>query len=188
MFKQLNELKDGGWKTQQQFAGFVKALHGVPEKTKHGASRDFFLDFPDKFIGLYEKSLSDHILMRWRNNKLLLYMVGGQPKLAKQLALKVVHHKENMGAVGDDSEIVEACLHTSSQFPDVDVELDRHHNTLKDEPPTINVRECMEYVTTNVDFDIVVKDEIFVKNEDLIESLAASENTVQLFDKHSNGK
>ncbi len=189
MQKQLNELKDEGWKTKAEFEPFVKALAGVPEHTNHAANRDFFLELPDKFFKIYERSLSDHILKRWRNDKLLPYMIGGQPELAKQLACKVVHHKQNMCTMDEAGEFVNHDDLPSYEYPNIDVELDDQHNTLKDEKLTINVRECMEYVTKNANFDTVVKDMIFLnQNENLIENLAASDCTVRLFDKLADGE
>ena len=64
MPKQLNDLKDGGWKLKPQFAKYLTSLDGIPiqSQSDHSADREFFDSIPDTFIKLYGNTLNKAVL------------------------------------------------------------------------------------------------------------------------------
>ena len=59
-----------------QFAKFKSALDGVPETSAHAANKDFFRELPDKFIRIFERTLKEAVLDKWRDEK-GVDMLGG---------------------------------------------------------------------------------------------------------------
>lgn len=188
MHRQLEELKDGGWRGKPQFAKFVKALEGIPKETEHGANLEFFESLPDNFIKIYEDTLTISILDQWRDNKKVMYQLGGEPELAKAFANALVFHKENaMGAVDANGDGVDAADRPKYQFTSKIIELNDQHK-MSQGRVKVDVKECMEFVLAKASLDEVVSNKFVDKHWDLITELAAAEQTVRLFDYLDNGE
>ena len=214
MYQRLQELKGGKWKhvswkmqkksedsegipvfTTEEglfFDDFTTALESVPSEgeTKHAATKEFYEKMVDTFLSLFEKSLDKHLLTRWRNDKLIVYLLGGDPVLAKQFARTLVHHKHRLddGGIAVDEETGETINTEVQQFPrypNVPHQLGMHHTVSKKcGPVTINVKETMEFLCSKADFEKILSDDRFVKKYwDSIEKLAEAEGTVRLFDR-----
>jgi len=59
MHKQLEELKNGGWKNKKPFEKYVKALEGIPQTSANEDNKAFFEDMSNKFLSIYENTLND---------------------------------------------------------------------------------------------------------------------------------
>ena len=104
MKKQLDELINGGWKEKDEFTKFKEALENIPKESKHDAKREYFGRMVKKFFDLYEKNLKKHLFDRWRNNKLISYILGSEPVLAKEFANALCHYEEQYNAMAVDEE------------------------------------------------------------------------------------
>jgi len=124
-------------------------------------------------------------------------MFGGEPELARQLAGAAFHSEEVAGMEDDAGESVRAEDRPQYSFPDTELTLGKIHNrTTKEqgeegEPVTVNIKECMEFVTAGVDWTKVRQDKLFRKHRELIRSLVSAEDMdapVDLWQRHSDGE
>ena len=72
----------------------------------------------------------------------------------------------------------------------VDHKMARHHNISRDDV-SLNVRDCMQYLTANADMNAILNDAFIVDQWELIEKLAqlGDDGTpVALFAKKEDGK
>ena len=181
-------------KTGLFFQPFIDALDTVPSKSEseHMATKETFHRIAGNFFDVFELSLKQHILDRWRNNKLIVYLLGGDPVLARQFARTLVHHKRRLeeGAIAVDEqtgEEVNADVQQFPPYPNVQHQLGDHHTISEmGGPVRINVKQTMEYLCKNADFKNILENDRFVKRYwTLIEKLADPDNgvTVRLFDR-----
>ena len=77
-------MKDGGWKTKPEFSKYSEALKGIPKESKLCADQEFFEKLPIKSMEDYERNLEKHMFNQWRSDKLLPYVIGGNPPLARE--------------------------------------------------------------------------------------------------------
>ena len=74
IFKELSELKNGGWKRKQEFAQYLEAPKGIPETSDTScATIEFFDKLPIKFFEDNEHNIGKHVLECWRFNELIPY-------------------------------------------------------------------------------------------------------------------
>ena len=172
MHKQLNDLKDGGWKSKPHFAKCPTSLDGISIQSDHSADREFFYSLPDTFIKLYEKTLNKAVLSHWRNDKLIVYKLGGQPELAQELVCKIDHHRENiMVGIDEQGKALNNVNRSQYQFTNTaTIELDEIHKVTQG-PVKVNVKECMENVTEIAGFKKVAMNDLVEAPWDLIASL-----------------
>lgn len=191
MRKQLDELKNGGWKEKDEFTKFKEALANIPKESKHDAKRAYFGRMVEKFFGIYEENLEKHLFDRWRNNKLISYMLGSEPVLAKEFANALCHYEEqyNAMAVDEEGNATNNVIEPYANFPDEMMILEEHHTIRKGKDVVINVKEAMEWLLKICDFSKILQEDRFVKNHmKEIRELAAAEGTVRLFDLKDNGE
>jgi hypothetical protein len=132
MQKQINALKDDGWKSNPLFSGFIKAVEGVSEMVGvEKSGREFYHRLPGLYIERFEQTLHEHT-MKCRTNETLPIVIAGHPTIAKWF-LKWVF---------DDATIP----------TDLNVEL--QHHQLNDETPTVNVYDCLNWLTHGFTLDI----------------------------------
>jgi hypothetical protein len=131
MQKQIDSLKDDGWKSNPLFSGFIKAVEGVSEMGGvEKSGREFFNRLPGLYIERFEQTLHEHT-MKWRTNETLPVVIAGHPTIAKWF-LKWVF---------DDATIP----------TDLNVELYNHQ--LKDKTPSVNVYDCLNWLTHGFTLD-----------------------------------
>jgi hypothetical protein len=208
MYHRLQQLKNGGWKTVSWeekeystnavgdiveittrglfFGKFIESLRKVPTNSEHAATQQFFEKMVTKFLSIFESNLNKHISQRWRNDKLIVYLLAGDPELAKQMARTLAHWDGDAGAVHIDAE--GQPINNDEQFTDYPnkvIELGPHHTISgRCGPVRINVRDAMIWLTELADFrNILLTDRFVKKYKDLILELALSETTVRLFDR-----
>ena len=93
-----------------------------------------------------------------------------------------------MGAIDEEGKALNNANQPQYQFMNTDtIKLDEIHKLIQG-PVKVNVKECMEYIMKVADFDKVANDGLVDEHLDLIERLAASEDTVRLLDKTDDGK
>jgi hypothetical protein len=191
MRKQLDELKDGGWKERDEFKPYIEALEGIPEKSSNNneADREFFVNMSNKFISMYELSLNDHLLERWRSEKLVWYALGGDENVAKEMAKWLVDYKNNGGGVEMNAAGEEVnTTSTYDGFTPGEIDLCKQHNTPTSEVVKVKLDKCMEYLTMGQDRELIINEGFIGKHWDDIVALAMAPNTVRLFDYEHEGK
>ena len=186
MRKQLDELKDGGWKEMKEFEPYIEALKGIPERSSddNDADQAFFENMSKKFISIYEVSLDEHLLKRWQSEKLVWYALGGDENVAKEMAKWLVD--------GKGVETNQAGEEFNTEFTPGEIDLCKQHNMTKG-AVKVDLDKCMEYLTKNKDRELIINEEFIGKHWEDIEKLAMAPNTVRLFDyvdgskSHQNG-
>ena len=103
-----------------------------------------------------------------RSAEILVYLVGGNPKLAKMLLQWI------MCADDGDAPVAEYV------FDDEDVIL--QHQGHDDEPVLVNTRECMKYLTALADPNDLLKDPLIVDEKALWFEMGSADVVVDLFD------
>ena len=79
-------MKEDGLKKNKAFDPYRKALNGIPylgDVEKGG--REMFAKIEQVFFEEFLASYSDHVESVWRSTSILVYMLGGNPRLAKAL-------------------------------------------------------------------------------------------------------
>ena len=191
---QGNDIDGTGWMNPDNtnFAKYREALEGVPEKSDHVADRAFFDKIPKKFFAIYENTLNEHVLTKWRSNELVWYGLGGNKYIAKELAKWLLDYDVDLGGEivdGEGQPIVAAAETEKYQFTDCDkmINLGPQHNLGKGDIE-VNLKECMEYIVMNADRKVVRNDPFVKKYWKHIKKLAVSPNVVDLFAKNADGK
>ena len=92
-------------------------------------------------------------------------------------------------ALDNDNEVIQSDDLDSSPYPfeDIDITLGDHHKLTRG-PVKINIKECMEYVTANTDWDVIKNDPFVKKHWKHIEKLAMADEAVCLFDIMDDGE
>ena len=166
-----------GWKNIDVFAWYLEAISRVSKKSNHLA-QEFFEKLPMKFINEYYRNRNKHIINWWRSDDLVLWMLGRQPELAREIACIITYYN-NVLELSEDE-------HSDSQryvFPNAVVSMDLFHNTGNETVLDINIQECMEFLMSILDIDKILKDSFIRANLDSIEKMATSDDVVRLFDK-----
>ena len=198
--KQAHQLLDGGWKNIEEFDKYRAAVESFPVKVLGtGPNRKFFeKDLPQRFVKKYLEKIDEHILKRWWNDKMIYYMLGGDPVLAKEFAKMCVHYKsqykENGNQVDDEGNAVNADItdYSYATTPSTTT-LGAHHIMFdeKAEPIKLDVKETLQLITNDKDFQWHrVLDTKFVKDDywEQIVLLAEADGVVDLFRFKEDGK
>lgn len=100
MKQQLLRLMEvDGLKRDPSFAKYMKALDGMPVLGSiEAGGRELFSKMETVFFEEFTASFADHIESVWRSNEILLYLLGGNPRLAKLTASWLFSFEENSGA------------------------------------------------------------------------------------------
>jgi hypothetical protein len=163
MHRQFEELKNDGWKTKPEFAGFLKAVDGVNEKGEiSNVGKEYFQRLPSVFLDKFEETFKEHT-KKWRSAKTLPIVIAGHPRIAKAY-LRWLFDKD--------------------PSPDETVVLEHHYNGM---PVSISVNQCISWLTerTNTE-DKKTEMEYNPLIQDLIDELAAyidcEDDSVDLLD------
>eukprot|EP00956_Cyclotella_meneghiniana_P026149 scaffold55872_cov78-Cyclotella_meneghiniana.AAC.1 len=125
MHKQFEALKNDGWRSVPEFAGFVKAVDGVePAGDVNKGGLEFFERLPNLFFQRFEESFTEHT-RKWRTPKTLPIIIAGHPMIAKSFLRWVFGQAQS--------------------FPDENIVL-KHHYLGKNDT-IINVKECLTWLT-----------------------------------------
>jgi hypothetical protein len=127
MHKQLQALKNDGWKSVPEFAGFVRAVDGVKPMGKvNKGGREFFDRLPNLFFERFENTFQEYT-RKWCTVETLPIIIAGHPRIAKAYLLWL--------------------FSLDKQFPNEVIELEHHHTGTK--PITINISECLLWLINN---------------------------------------
>ena len=191
MYMQLSEFKEGKWKDKPEFAKYLKALEAIPEISKSCADKDFVDKLPTKFIEEFGRNLENHVLNRWRSNKLAHYVLGGTAPLAKEFGKAICHHVNLLedGVLVDTENGGNTEQQPPYVFLNTSLTLGDHHTMSESQGSvTINIKECITYLTAGADFEVIRNNKFVKEYWILIEKLAMAEKIVCLFDKMDDGE
>ena len=149
---------------------------------------EFFDKLPVKFMDDYERNLKKHVFDCWSSDELIVYMIGGNHRLSQFLAKWMVHC-DYVGVALDDNnqEIQSDDFYTPYVFDDIDITLGDHHKLTRGQVK-INIKECMEYITANTNWDVVQNNPFVKKYWEYIEMLAIADEAVCLLDLKDDGE
>ncbi len=182
----LRELEKGGWKEIDAFKPFLKALKGVVKDPRVGqCGTKYFETIPKLFLARFRAFFNKHVIKSWVSDGMKLhFMIGGQPELAQPLAKWLVDYKQ-VRDLDDRTEAEEDADNIFGySFPNQDIKLDRIHTMSPERGDiTINIKECMEFLTANVDREQILNGRFVRENWQLIQDLAEAPTVVNIFDK-----
>ena len=110
--------------------------------------------------------------MGWLSSKIVVYLINGNPTLAKMFLNWLAHVDEG----GD---------HNNYNFPSETVQL--KHQDVDKGLVRVDSRECMEYLTSKCGPKEILLDPLVSENKELLWFMASAEETVDLFDKSTWG-
>ena len=179
MNEDLSKLEGGGFKKMKEFEPYMQALNGIGDGE---CGQEYFERATKVFLERFRFVWENHMARKWLSSDILHYMIGGEKYHAREFAKWIVQYRESRDS--DSSEVeeedddlsldIEAC-----RFEDIDITLDDHHK-MTHGAVTINLRKSMEYITSEADREVILKDKFIESNWDLIEELAAQEEPVNL--------
>jgi hypothetical protein len=83
MHKQIESLKNDGWKSVPEFAGFNRAVEGVNcMGAVNKGGKEFFERLPNLFFEQFETTFQEHT-KKWRSQETLPIIIAGHPQIAK---------------------------------------------------------------------------------------------------------
>ena len=129
--------------------------------------RELFTKIEKVFFEEFLASYADHVEKVWRSNEMLIYLIGGNPRLAQLMAQWLWHHSENDGA--------------HFEWPSEDIQLKGHDalgRTMR-----VNSRNCMDYLTKSADPMEMLNDPLVKMMQPDLWKLAHSASTVDIFDE-----
>ena len=127
------------------FAKYLKAIDRIPDLGNESfADKSFFLNAPKCFFDIYRKFFIKHTSTKMRTNEILVYLFGGNPKLAHIFIRWLFYAQDNL-------EI------ESHSFPSEKIKL-RHHGITYDALPEVNTKDCMEWLTSHADIFVILDD------------------------------
>ena len=171
MHNEFEELvNEDKWKEHTAFAPFIEALDSIPDlKNKKHIDKNFFIAAPTIFFDKYNQMFVKHVSTIMRTNEILVYMVGGDPTLAKHL-LQWLWAADN----GEDM--------ASYVFPSETITL-KHQGASDDTAIQIDTRECLKYLTAKADPHTILEDPLINDHKQLWWKMANADGTVDLFDE-----
>jgi hypothetical protein len=165
MHKQFERLKDGGWKNDDSFSGFIDAVEGVSEMGEVGkAGKEFFQKLPTVFLDKFEATFKEYT-KKWRDHKTLPIVIAGQPRIARAF-IRWLFDRPNATA-NEEVEMI-------------------HHYTGLD-TPKIKVEECINWLTEQISeeqkeamqYDTLISDLM----DELTQFANCEDDTVDMLDK-----
>ena len=165
MEKQLQKIRNGGWKTLPEFGGYIEAMEGVPSKGPvENKGREYFEKLPSLFLERFEETFTRHTC-KWRTSKTLPIIIAGHPTISKWF--------------------VRFLFGMAPSFPDEDIILEHHY--MGDQPITVNLKECMDWLVKEADKEAMEQDRLFQFLIDDMSKIAEAEVPVDIFDKSTWG-
>ena len=174
MQRDLDSLADDdGWKSRSEFKACVGAIKRIPDlnEKQHADSR-FFADAPACFFREYNNMFHKHVSTAVRSSDILIYLVGGNPILARMLLQWL--------KCAEDDEIPL----TSYVFESITISL-RHQESDTNEVISVDSRKCMEYLTELVDVKAMLRDTLLGVHKDLWWKMSFTGDVVDLFDSET---
>ena len=163
------------WEAAPEFQEYRESIKNLPElgEVSNGGI-EFFRHLPkvffDECIGVFNRMIED----TWRNEKMMVYLIAGNPILAR-LFLKCLAHVDG----GGDMD--------GYNFPSETIQLEYHDASNK--TVEIDTRECLDYLLKGDRFDVqkICDDKFIQDHEDLLWQWAAADDLVNIFDKKTWG-
>ena len=174
MSRDLEAMEHGGYKTHPAFSQYMRALEKVPVDDNITRARSaYFEKFPSVFFEMFHSMFDKHIVSHWRDEKHLVYMIGGTPSLAKSF-LQLLNVVTDAPADNDQADT------THFVFEDGRIEL--RHLQMNGGPVIVDQRQCMAFLTAGVDPFAMREAHIIKKEWPLLKKMAeATDSTKILF-------
>lgn len=153
-----------------EFEPYAQALEGIDK-----GNLKFFRDATKVFLERYRYIFEKHMVAKWLGSTTHHYILGGDKYHAREWARWMINYRENVRGADEENE----GLDDAFTFTNVEVELGDHHK-MTHGCVKVNLRESMEWITSEADREIILKDDFVDKNWDLIEKLAVSEEPINL--------
>jgi len=191
MHSELSALAKG-WRDRPEFQPYLKAVKATPNLgAVANAGREFFEKAPacffSKFRFIFDKQVTSH----WRSDPMLYYMLSGNPELAKRFSLWLQEYYQTLtDDVLDDDDISDDDSDSDdddvpSIFPDREIVL-RHHQ-MSNGPVSINIQDCMLFITEEADRETILEMPFIKEHWYLIKKLGYAVDAVDLFDEDTWG-
>ena len=141
-----------------------------------GGIREFFEKAEEVFFEEYLAAYRDHVERVWRKDeKILIFLLLGNKRLAQLLAQWLYHHHEHRGVVEDAPEF---SWPTQSET----IQLENHDMT--GVPVTVVARDCIQWLLQNADAYKMIDDVLIAEPlQSLVWNMAQADEPVDLFDK-----
>ena len=165
-----NELEDltKNWALKPEFEAYVAATEKIPDLgEKKYADKSFFDDAPVCFFEEYRRMFVKHVSTIVRSNEILVYLVGGNPILARMLLQWLI--------CAEDGDVPMAAY----VFKEENIVLQNQGSDT--ETVSVNTRKCMIYLTQLADPKEILKDDLIVDQKDLWWKMGFSDSVVDLF-------
>ncbi|KAL7526499.1 hypothetical protein ACHAXR_005591 [Thalassiosira sp. AJA248-18] len=166
-----------------EFKRYKKSLDGIGEGGDTGKA--YFKKATRVFFERFRFVWGKHIASKWLDSSNLHYITGGDKHHARAFCKWIVEYKETLpeDAVEDDGGMqIEV-----GYFSNEDITLGSHHTMSREEPIIVNLRESMEYITSEADREIILQTPFVKDSWSLIKDMAEFHEPVdlfQLFDKN----
>jgi hypothetical protein len=171
MMKELRDMMhDRKWQTMPEFKPYMDSREGLPclgDVTLAG--REFMDAVADAFFEQFLVSAVKHIETQWTSDKLLPYLIGGNPVLCREL-LRWLQACENGDLEADTFRF---------RNGEVDLENLKEYGLAH----TVNIGEAMRYLTADSSPVDILKDPLVAKHKDLLFKSLEAEDTVDFFDE-----
>ena len=157
-------------KRDLSFAKYMKALDGMPVLGSiEAGGRELFSKMETVFFEEFTASFADHIESVWRTNEILLYLLGGNPRLAKLTASWswLFSFEENAGADEQGNAAI-------FEWPDDAIDVEGHD--ISGGSVHIKTADCMKYLTENADPMAILSDPLIMAHKGQLWKMAGSKS------------
>ena len=173
--KQLMDLsgengEELSWKYREEFAAFRESIKDMPELGEIGkGGAEYFAHYSECFFNETIASFNKLLGETWRMEKLLVYIIAGNPTLARHFLQWLAYADEGNNPkdyVFDPIQVVELEFHSASN-----------------DTVTIGLQECMGYLLDGADAQAMLNDPLIKDNKELLWTMAAGDEVVNMFNR-----
>ena len=166
MYKQISDLLvKGGLANHTEFDTYLKELQRFPELNDvKKCGREYIEKMAQVFLEEYMNAYKEHVVQPWTSNEIVVYILAcSNPEVVHLFAKYLHHHHENSGTNEDAEGNYVNVAEDSFSWPKGDWLLPGHSVRSGDKGLTeVNIKECMEFLTKNVDVAKLLDDPIIV--------------------------
>ena len=137
----------------------------------------YFEKFPSVFFDKFRSMFDKHILSHWRDEKHLVYMIGGTPSLAKAF-LQLLNTTDVTEDEADEER---------NQFVFEDWQIELRHLQMNGGPVVVDQRQCMGFLTAGADLFVLREDPIIMQVWPLLQKMAMASSVVDIYDPATSG-
>ena len=166
MYKQISDLLvKGGLANHTEFDTYLKELQRFPELNDvKKCGREYIEKMAQVFLEEYMNAYKEHVVQPWTSNEIVVYLLAcSNPEVVHLFAKYLCYLHENSGTNEDAEGNYVNVAEDSFSWPKGDWLLPGHSVRSGDKGLTeVNIKECMEFLTKNVDVAKILDDPIIV--------------------------